>query len=344
VGPSPAGGDIVLQLANQTPFKTAFAVLPDRFGIDTLYVVVKGTVTLRPALSLAPEQLPPTLADEYLDDPATSSLKYGSEMHLGKSGTDVILIGCAHAAQGRPVTRMQVGMSVGGRQKLILVTGDRVWRDGQPSQPEPFESMPLVWERAFGGVHRDGDTVHGAEERNPVGCGFAGKRSASDMEGLMVPNLEDPSAPLQQIGQASTPACFAPIAPAWLPRRSYAGTYDEHWQRSRAPYLPDDFDPRFFQSAVPEFAFDRYLQAGEPVQVVGVMADGPISFTVPPSHLAVSVTVAGSTRTPPVNLETVMIEPDENRASFSWRAVVPCDRQALKVEKIVIGRAGGTRS
>lgn len=333
----------MLQLENQTPFKTAFAVMPDRFGIDTLYIVIKATVSLRPTLSLAAEQVVPTLADEYLDDPATSSLKYGSEMHLGKSGTDVLLIGSARAPEGRPITRMQVGMSVAGRQKMILVTGDRVWRNGHPSQPAPFESIPLVWERAFGGVHRDGDTV-AAEERNPVGCGFAGGRSASDMEGLTVPNLEDPSAPLQQIGQASTPACFAPIAPSWLPRRAYAGTYDERWQRSRAPYLPDDFDPRFFQCAVPEFAFDRYLQPGEPVQIVGVTADGPIAFTVPPSHLAVTVTIAGAAQTPAVNLETLTIEPDDNRACFTWRASVPCDRKALKVEKIVIGRAGGQRS
>jgi len=333
----------MLQLENQTPFKAAFAVLPNRFGIDTLYVVVKATVTLRPTMSLAEVQVPPTLADEYHDDPATSSLKYGSEMHLGKTGTDVLLIGSAWAPDNRPIARMQVGLSAGGRQKLILVTGDRVWRDGQPSQPAPFESMPLVWERAFGGVHRDGDTV-AAEERNPVGCGFAGGRSAADMEGLMVPNLEDPSAPLQQIGQPSTPACFAPIAPSWLPRRAYAGTYDEKWQRGRAPYLPDDFDPRFFQAAMPELAFDRFLQPGEPVQVVGVMPDGPIAFTVPPSHLSVAVTIAGSTQTPPANLETVAIEPDENRACFTWRASVPCDRQALKVEKIVLGRAGVHRS
>jgi hypothetical protein len=234
-------------------------------------------------------------------------------------------------------------MSVAGRQKMIVVTGDRVWRGGQPSEPAPFESIPLVWERAFGGVHRDGDKVQ-AEERNPVGCGFAGGRSASDMEGLMVPNLEDPSAPLQQIGQASTPACFAPIAPSWLPRRTYAGTYDEQWQRGRAPYLPDDFDPRFFQCAVPEFAFDRYLQPGETVQAVGVMPDGPIAFTVPPSHLAIAVTIAGSIETPPANLETLSIEPDENRACFTWRASVACDRTPLKVEKIVLSRAGASRS
>jgi hypothetical protein len=329
----------MLQLENQTPFKATIALLPDRFGIDTLYVIVKATVTLRPSLSLAEVQLPPTMADEYYGDPAATSLRAVSDMHIGKAGTDVLLIGQAWAPDKRPVQRMQVGMKVAERQKLILVTGDRVWQDGVPSDPKPFESMPLIWERAFGGVHRDGDTV-AAEERNPVGCGFAGGRSASAMQGLPVPNLEDPAAPLQQIVNVSQPACLAPTAPSWLPRRAFAGTYDERWQRSRAPYLPDDFDPRFFQCAAPEFAFDRYLQAGEHVQVVGVLPDGPIAFTVPDSHLSVAVTIEGSMHHPPANLETLSIEPDENRACFTWRAAVPCDRQALKVQTIVVSRAG----
>ncbi len=327
----------MLQLQNDTPFKTAIAVLPDRAGVDTLYVIVKATVALRPNLALAEVQLPPTLADEYYGEPGASSLKYGSEMHIGKAGTDVLLIGSAWAPGKRPLQRMQVTMAVAGRQRAILVTGDRVWRDGRPSDPKPFESMPLVWERAFGGVHRNGDKVQ-AEERNPVGCGLAGGRSAQDMEGMPVPNLEDPPSPLQQVGQTPAPACFAPIAPSWLPRRAFAGTYDERWQRSRAPYLPDDFDPRFFQSAAPEFAFDRYLRPGEPVQVAGVMPDGPISFAVPESYLRIAVTIAGATQEPAAHLETLAIQPDKNRVCFTWRAAVPCDRKALKIEKIVVGR------
>jgi hypothetical protein len=187
----------VLQLDNQTPFQAAIAVLPDRAGIDTLYVVVKATVTLQPVLSLADAQVPVTMADEYYGDPATSSLRSGSELHLVKPGTDVLLIGSARAPGGRPVPRMQVSMSVAERRKTLLVAGDRVWRDGRPSNPQPFDSMPLVWERAYGGSHRRGDRVL-AEERNPVGRGFAGGRSAADLQGQPVPNLEDPAAPLQQ--------------------------------------------------------------------------------------------------------------------------------------------------
>jgi hypothetical protein len=333
----------VLQLANRTPFKATMAVLPDRAGIDTLYVVVKATANLRPTLSLAEVQVPPAMADEYYGDPAASSLRTVSDMHIGKPGTDVLLVGSARAPDRRPVTVLHVSMSVADRRKTIQVTGDRVWRDGRPSSPQPFESMPLVWERAFGGWHRHGEKIV-AEERNPVGCGFAGGRSAAEIEGVAVPNLEDPEAPLQQPGQVQTPACLAPIAASWLPRRGFAGTYGEAWQRTRAPFLPDDFDPRFFQCAAPEFVFDRYLQGGEPVEVSGVTLDGPLAFAVPHLRLAVAVTVAGALEEPPVNLETISIEPDANRLCLTWRASVPCDRKALKVEKIVVSLQGGAKS
>ena len=48
-----------------------------------------------------------------------------------------------------------------------------------------------------------------AEERNPVGVGFAGKRGAEELAGHPVPNLEDPTTPLEQLGQLSKPACLA---------------------------------------------------------------------------------------------------------------------------------------
>jgi hypothetical protein len=327
----------VLQLQNQTPFKAVFTVLPDATAIDTLYVVVKATLDLLPKLSLSDVQIPLTLADEYYGDPASSSLRSTSEMHIGKPGTDVLLIGRAWAPGKRPVRQAQVTMTVAERRKTIQVSGDRVWRNGRPSDPQAFESMPLVWERAFGGLHKRGDRVL-AEERNPIGCGFVEGLSAQETEGRPVPNLEDPATPIGNIGDACVPACFAPIAPSWLPRRAFAGTYDERWQRQRAPFLPDDFDSRFFHSASAEFAFDRYLTGGEPVRISGVAPDGPVEFTVPDARLHVSVTVAGSPVEPEAHLETLSIEPDNNRVCFTWRASLPCDKRALKVETIVVSR------
>lgn len=328
----------MLQLDNQTPFHAVIAVFPNRDAIDTLYVILKATLSLRPKLALAPVQVPTTLADEYYGDPTTSSLKQVSEMHIGKPGTDVLLVGRAWAPGGRAVQESWVRVSVAERQKTIRVWGDRTWlSDGTPSPALPFEAMPLVWERAFGGTQELTDRIV-AEERNPVGIGLVAGRHAEEIVGWPVPNLEDPTTPLQRQGQNVIPVCCAPIAAHWLPRRAFAGTYDATWQRKRAPYLPTDFDPRFLQCAAPELAFDRYLQGTEPVEIQGATPEGPISFPLPVGGIQVDVRIGGAVEQPPVNLETVLIEPDDNRMCMTWRAALPCDRGILKIQKVTASR------
>jgi hypothetical protein len=328
----------MLQIDNQTPFYAVMSVLPNREGVDTLYVIVKATLSLRPRLALAPEQIPVILADEYHADPADSSLKCVSELHIGKPGTDVLLVGRAWALEGQPVAQSWVRLAIAEREKTLRIWGDRTWReDGTPTAPQPFEAMPLVWERAFGGIQQLPERIL-AEERNPVGVGFAGPRGAAELHGHPVPNLEDPATPLERLGQLCTPVCLAPCAPQWLPRRAFAGTYDDRWQRTRAPYLPSDFDPRFLMCGAPELAFDRYLQGNEPVEVRGVTPEGPISFALPAARLEVEVRIDGASERPPPNLETILLEPDENRLCLTWRASLPCDRKVLKVEKVTVTR------
>jgi len=334
----------VLQLKNETPFKAAVAVLPDRNGVDTLHVIVKATLTLRPHLALAPTQVPVTLADEYYDDPQTSSLKLASEMHIGKPGTDVLLVGSAHAPEGSEITNSVVSVSAAGRVKHAHVSGDRIWRrDGGMTAPQPFTSIPLVWERTYGGTHVLPEGVL-AEEHNPIGLGFKGKRGAVEMADEPVPNVEDPATLLSSAGDVGTPVCFAPASPAWLPRRACAGTYDAAWQRQRAPYLPADFDARFFMMASPELAFDRFLTGGEPFQIDGVHPEGPIAFALPGAPLELHVSVAGAHEHPPVNLETVLIAPDANLLCLSWRGVLAVDRKALKVETIRLAMRGRAKA
>jgi len=333
----------VLQLKNKTPFQASLALFPDETGVDTLYVAVRGTLRILPAVELAEAQAPVPLADEYWGAPATTSLKYASESHLTKPSTDVALVGNAWAPGGQEHSELQVVLRVAERVHTVHVLGDRCWGNGgTPSSPVPFAQMPLTYERAFGGTHLV-DAESGAilaEERNPVGVGFAGKRKASELEGLPLPNLEDPRQRLQRPGDLSPPIGFGFVAPSWLPRRNYAGTYDEGWQKNRAPYLPEDFDPRFFNAAHPALVFDRYLEGGEPVELLNACAEGPLRFTLPRCRLEVVARVAGSPVSPPVHLETVLLEPDENRLCLTWRAAIPCDKKALWVEQVDIGLLG----
>jgi hypothetical protein len=156
------------------------------------------------------------------------------------------------------------------------------------------------------------------------------------MEGMPLPNIEDPNHIIQSPDDTPPPAGFGFIAPPWQPRGQYAGTYDEQWQKTRAPYLPDDFDSRFFNCAHPDLTFDRYFQGGEPIKVRGASAHGDMDFFIPQCLFKNKVKIANSVKEPLLNLETVLVEPDEQRISLTWRAALPCDKKALKVEQIEI--------
>jgi len=299
-------------------------------------VVVKATFDIGPVISIAEKQEPPTLADEYWGEPTAASIKYTSDMHLAKPSTDFVVIGRASPPNGYPVTQLDVHCSVAERKKTLRVFGNRNWKSGAITTPQPFESMPIVYELAFGGKHEidPKNPVMLVEERNPVGRGFRGKRKDAEMEGLPLPNIEDPDCLVANAGDKAIPAGFAFISPTWLPRKRFAGTYDEAWQKNRAPYLPDDFDLRFFNSAHPDFTFDRYLLGGEPVALHNLSLEGPIRFSLPVCQLEAAIRIAGKVESPPLNLETVLIEPQRRRFCMTWRSQLSCDKKTLKVEQI----------
>lgn len=333
----------MLQLNNESPFEVAMFGFPDAAGVDTLYVVVKGTFAIEPGgLQIAEEQLPVPLADEYWGEAGASSLRHASEAHLTKPGTDVLVVGDACAPGERPVTHLDLSVVVAGRQKSARVHGDRYWTEGmgglRPSRAQPFVRIPVIYERAFGGMHVPDPEreTYLSETRNPVGCGFAGKRSIKELLGQPVPNVEDLRAPVQSPGSRGTPMGFGPLAPSWRPRTDYAGTYDESWERSRAPYLPHDFDPRFFHVAPADQVFMPGLRGGEPVVLLGWHPRGVQRFTLPVCDLRVAVTMAGTAMPRPVQLETVVLQPTDERVSLSWRASLPVDKKMLQVEHVTV--------
>ena len=330
----------MLQLENRSPFEPLITVLPDATGVDTLHVVVRATFTLRPEPSVATEQLAPVAADVYSGDPAASSPISVSELHTGKPGTDVVLLGTALPPGGAPVTSMDVALSITDRRKVVRVFGDRTWKAGMIgtsiSPPAPFTAMPLVYERAFGGVHTGADGTVEVETRNPVGRGFLGAPTGKEIAGEPLPNFEDPAALIAKPKDRPVPAGFGFIAPTWEPRRGFAGTYDEAWEKSRAPFLPDDFDPRFLNSAHPDLAFDRFLEGGEAVRAEGVTGGRPLEFSLPVCVFDIEVAIADRTARPPANLETVLIEPDANRLSLTFRATESCEKQSRRIREVTI--------
>src|ERR1700722_14935976 len=121
------------------------------------------------------------LGGELWGEPGKSSYKYEPQCAFMKPATDVVLIGSA-VAQKAGCSQQDVGLCVGSLRKVVRVIGDRYWLKtfgmAFMSPPEPFESIPLIYERAFGGWDRSNPDpkAHAFEPRNPVGTGFHDKK------------------------------------------------------------------------------------------------------------------------------------------------------------------------
>jgi hypothetical protein len=217
------------------------------------------------------------------------------------------------------------------------VFGDRVWEGNvaaaTPSYVAPFVRMPLAWERAFGGsdVTAKGPT---AEPRNPAGTGYRAPDGAKPVAGMPLPNVEDPDLLITSWKDAPVPAGFAAIAPHWLPRRAYAGTYDDAWMKNRAPYLPADFDLRFCQVAATGLTTPGFLLGGELVELNGMTPNGFLRFTLPVVCVSVDYRLDNDSESRLTVLDTVIIEPDAGRFMMVWRAAHACDKKVRRIREV----------
>ncbi len=313
---------------NATRHAATAVVLADPDGRDVVVAVAKATFVLGRSRKLELAELPTPLvrADEYRDEPGTSSLAAASDFALSKPRADVIVLGSARPPGGRAVTSMEVAVRVGPVSARLHVTGDRTWKKGvlgvSPGKPARFTEMPLVWERAYGGTYEaeDGDGG-GRYGPNPVGRGF--RLSNKDAADAPMPNLEWPDDALRKLADRPAPACFAFVSPNWDARAAFAGTYDAAWERDRQPLLPADFDPRFFNTAPAPLQAPRPFAGGEPVQLEGLFEDGARAFELPRDTISVDLLTPGDVvETHPAVLDTVVIDAGSGLVQLTWRASV----------------------
>jgi hypothetical protein len=325
----------VLELANQTPFRAALTPALDLDGRERAVIAVKGTFALRPGAepTIDDEQQPILHADVHHGEPAASSVLYAADVGPPKPGTDVVLIGRAHAP--REVPELDVELRVGPVGKVVRVIGARHWYRAavgwQPSEPRLFARMPLVYERAFGGA--DG-AEH--EERNPVGVGFVAHGSGRELDGQPLPSLEDPRALITEPGDRPPPACFGFVGRHWMPRLGLAGTFDARWRAERAPLLPLDFDARHLHAAHTELATPAPLRGGEPVRLRNASPDGDLAFALPSRSITVQARLRGQPVESAAELDTVLLEPDLRRLVLTWRASIACSRSFLYLDHVVV--------
>jgi len=192
--------------------------------------------------------------------PRVSPIRLDNDLFAFRMKTDLVVQGNAYTYFSG-VNKTHVTVRVGSFERTIRVYGDRQLvrgLDGKPrfTEPEPFDTMPVRYDRAFGGVDVialsrnpapkmlqelaesvpglpiDTDTpFHYA--RNPCGRGFLIHDDDESLAAAQAPNLEFPfdwiSPDRMVVGSihgwvsAPLPACMDWQSAGWFPRIAYLG-------------------------------------------------------------------------------------------------------------------------
>ncbi len=314
------------------------------------YDIVPGTTCLR-----AEKDTRINPGDKHWDDPMNSSVQFESDFVPWKIATDVVLNGKIYAPGGRRVQSATAALQVGSVQKRLQVTGDRVahFTGGLPlfTDPQPFLEMDLRYELAYGGADIYSDRkLSCLYPKNTVGKGFAIKNVRETIEGLELPNLEDPDNLLSPANlccghfmhwdRQPSPVSFGWFPKAWQPRSSLAGVLPADRKTEgalRALYarvIPPAQQALYAQTKLPDmdFAFFNgasrgltfpFLNGEELIRTFALTPEGQLAFFLPGDHPKIGLDIGEGFQEPNVCLHTVMIRLEQMQIDMVWRGAVP---------------------
>jgi hypothetical protein len=301
------------------------------FGEEHMLAAVIARPTFRiDGSSLVPTPDQPWPVDE--GPMETPSGTFPGDVPFLTGGIDVFVVGSVHQPSDQPAPDLQVDISVGPRfKRTIDVFGDRVWekRRGRlvPSEPEPFVSMPLSYELAYGGAV---DLEEGEYKwpANPVGKGLY--FTAEQAEGNPLPNLEDPEHPIESFEDRPDAVGTAPYPSEGALKLMNAVELD---LESENPHIKQ-LKPLLFNHAHPRMILEPGVEPrpGEWIEITYARSEGSLRFPMPDLAYHVHVQLEDRSYLFPLHLDQIGILVDELRAFFSLRTVftyrlVPLERR-----------------
>ncbi|MTD28509.1 DUF2169 family type VI secretion system accessory protein [Erwinia sorbitola] len=313
---------------NRTPYAASSSWIRDSNGAEVWVVAVKATYNFLPDGQVVLSEIQHPLYSGPVMHSAGKSLLYDNEVGASKPFTDVILNGSAWSPTDSASPEFSIGLRIDNNVKLARVYGERVWEGRGYSAPEPTERVELLYENMVCGPE------YASGYANPVGVNLSTER----LESLSrLPSIE-------MLGQSDTDIRgFGALASHWPDRVCYAGTYDNHWSLQRAPLLPEDFNPLYWQ-LLPETDKKkaRQLKGGELVTLAGVTPktfseSRLISFFLPKVSLLFRTRFFdGSIQEHRAKLHTVTIEPDRNQIMMVWHTTLSCHRKVNQLAEVLI--------
>jgi hypothetical protein len=280
--------------------KVTFAIIPD------------GDMVIIEPAALIREEL-------HHDNNPLRSIRATSDLAPFLPKADVVLIGHACAPHGEPVPILPVRLAVYGERtlldKTVHVYGDRV--DGFP---QPFDRIPLRYERALGGP--------GCDE-NPFGVGA---KAGADPDPFAA-NIICPEEPTRPVG-------FGPISRAWPSRRRLFSNAARKAFYQPIAEIADTFDWSYFQAAPVDQRIE-FLRGNEWILLEGVHPDLPrFSCRLPGARAMARIYVPGPrpARQMALHADQLHINADEFLCALVCRGVLTVQDEAeLSVLHIAAG-------
>ncbi len=255
-----------------------------------------------------PEQVP------LIDAPLPTAFgTFHGDNFMQKDGVDLCVMGTVRPS--RPRRAIELGLSVGRGVSSLVVYGDRKWvRAGhlglKPSDPQPFQELPLSYERAYGGkTTYDHEEVVFAD--NPVGRGY----HLADVDAV--------DQPLANIESAAGPPVRAwsdrPVVAGWGPYPCFWGL------RAREAVTPGEavlpcVSPRLNNNAHPDLILSTLPDAAE-VRISGLRA-AELVVPVPRLSARFEVAVGGAViAAPTLKVDGVFVWADAGHVTVTGRAL-----------------------
>ncbi len=285
-------------------------------------------------------------------DPEWSTVQHEYELAPYKPAADIVVIGKAYAPGGVPATQMTASVQVAEREKSIIVFGDREChyrKDMSPvlSGPKPFTEMEIRYERAYGGRDETSDpNIPFFYPRNYMGTGVALRNIKETVDGLALPNIEDPDDLLtperiilgepERWPQQPLPQGFGWFQRTWYPRNASVGLYpafvdvDTVTTEERLGLVPKNhialakqfklpsYHPRLNNGASHGLLFP-VLQGDENVCLRGLSPEGLMEFTLPGESPKIMLDIGFGAQELQARLDTVSIRPDDLEVDLIWR-------------------------
>jgi hypothetical protein len=338
-----------MELLNTTNMLAGYTMGMKPSGREMLVVAVKGTFNIPRNLDeqpeLADQQIPLAEADTFTGDPGFSAPLHEVDYAPIKHRCDVLFNGSAYAPNGKPTSKVQVGIKLGHVAKSFNVLGNRYWEAGAtgigPGYPAVFAHMPISYDNAYGGVDNflKDKKKHSAYMPNPAGKGYHRELANYLVDGTPMPNTEELNRPIKTPYGNYRPMAFGPLGRGWQERLKYAGTYDDNWLENIFPFLPADFDERYYQAA-PANQQITYPQGGEEVTLVNLTPEGRCQFILPTIDVpVVFFKKNGEKHETKANIDTIVLEPDLSIFSLTWRAQIELRKNIFEIPQVLVGEA-----